>query len=39
MEKIQLHYVSNSGLTSESGSKTSIQVKEIVVFYFYFEWV
>ena len=39
MEKLELHYVSNSGFTSNSEIINSVSVKEIVIFYFYFEWV
>lgn len=39
MEKLELHYVSNSGIMSDSNISKSIHVKEIVIFYLYFEWV
>jgi hypothetical protein len=39
MEKLELHYVSNSGFTFDSNISKSIHVKEIVIFYLYFEWV
>jgi hypothetical protein len=39
MGKLELHYVSNSGFTSETEMVNNVSVKEIVIFYFYFEWV
>lgn len=39
MEKLEMHYVSNSGFTSDTKVERSVHAKEIIVFYFYFEWV